>query len=173
MQIKTLNELREFLREFEINTSNNKNLWAASCKFNYVEDLKLDPNRMAPCLGLSNFGREEIDIGRDLFLHFYSVGTEHQRAKSLLDMNVPENGYNDWRLFTTKEEAEKHANPLKWELGAIYKVADQRKRESYWGLGGELECVFVDDELEKCLLKNHKGLHLLSIHMLESFTKVR
>lgn len=167
MQIKTLKELQTVLASFEKNRSGD--LWVASTKFKYIEQLNINhefPARIA----FSNFG--DLDIDRDLFLAFFKNGYGVIFQRFLLDMNIPENGYNDWRLFSSAEEASAYVKPLKWELGAEYGFIDPRRREMHWGLGGTLKCVHVDDELEQAVVKNHKGLHILGIHVRKELTKL-
>lgn len=170
MQIKTVRELQATINGHFHHVEGPLVLFFASNKFGSVEERQIE---YKPIIGYSDMhDYSGISTERDLFFYWREPGKDYQRQCSLLDRNIPENGYNDWRIFTNREEAENYVNPPMWEEGAVYRVKDKAERERHWGLGGYLKTVYVDHELKQALVKNHKGLHLLGIHMLPLMERV-
>jgi len=100
MRITTIEQAQKYLED----TSHTRRLFIASRKFGQSEEL--------------DFFQKEvffiITSWNSPFIGWIENG--HMKQRSLNDMNIPENVYNDWRVFTTKEEAEAYNLPAKKTL---------------------------------------------------------
>lgn len=56
-----------------------------------------------------------------------------------------------------------------WKLHGCYQGSREYRERRSAGMGGILVCVYVDLENPKqAVLRNHSGLHIIGVHMLES-----
>lgn len=166
--LKNANELSAVISEhFRLNTGPLV-LYVASPKFNEISEHHMV---FKPIIGFHDHHTyNDMMSERDLFLFWNEEGQPHLRQFSLLDRNMPENGYNDWRVFTNKSEAEEYVNPAQWEVWEVGNVYIQKAepRQS-WNIPGHLECVFIDHIAKQVVLRNLVGLHIAEKAHITSF----
>lgn len=161
MQIKTPEQLLAYIRE--AHPSGNIVLVVASGDFGKVVDLKIDPNFEPPYLAFDIYV-DKLDVDRELSLRYYSTSLKGiPRSRSLLDMNVPENGYNDWKLFTTIEEAEEYSRSARsssnrFEIDREYTYSPTIGHRT----NKPMKCIFYDTQLRTAILHNDEAM--ISVH---------
>lgn len=99
MRIETIEQLREYLKDEDRKDWSNTNLYVASFEFNCTES----PIHITsePFIGSTIYSPDYVGI-------IWCDESGRIQSRSLRDMNIPENNYNDWRCFTSFEEAENY-----------------------------------------------------------------
>ena len=97
MRITTIQEL------YEATIGGGFSIFVASHEFKCIETLESEYSGV-----LSRSWNERFGSSHDYVGFSYASKSGAMRQRSTLDMNIPENGYNDWRVFTTKKEAEEY-----------------------------------------------------------------
>lgn len=97
MRIETIEQLRKYLKAGFREGWANTSLYVASAEFDHIND----PIHITsePFIGSTIFTPDYTGI-------IWKNNYGNIQSRSLDDMNIPENHYNDWRCFTTLEEAE-------------------------------------------------------------------
>lgn len=98
-------------------------LYIASKKFRTVDPITFTSMPIIGYGGVHSVLDRNIKTSEPTFIHWVDEDG-HQQVRSLLDINIIPNRYNDWHVFDNKDEAELHAG-----LKNPGKALDNHQRE--------------------------------------------
>ena len=101
MRITNVEQLVQHFRECHTTKVENFTLYVASREHKLIDIIN---SPQPPIIGKTLWSKTD-------FINWFDPKQNKIRSASLLDMNIPENHYNDWWAFTTLEEAGAYLKP--------------------------------------------------------------